>query len=204
MEYKLPPLPYAYDALEPYIDARTMEIHYTKHHQGYVNSLNKTLQNYPNLQTMTPEELLKELHAMPEVIRTAVRNYAGGDANHTLFWRIMKKDGGGQPRGMIADAIKKLFGNFGALQEQFNTTAKTVFGSGWAWLCVDREGDLVIISSSDQDSPVSQGLSPILGLDVWEHAYYLQYQNRRPDYITAWWHVINWEQVEEYYRAIIK
>ncbi len=204
MEYKLPPLPYAYDALEPYIDARTMEIHYTKHHQGYVNSLNKTLQNYPNLQTMTPEELLKELHAMPEVIRTAVRNYAGGDANHTLFWRIMKKDGGGQPRGMIADAIKKLFGNFGALQEQFNTIAKTVFGSGWAWLCVDREGDLVIISSSDQDSPVSQGLSPILGLDVWEHAYYLQYQNRRPDYITAWWHVINWEQVEEYYRAIIK
>jgi len=204
MEYKLPPLPYAYDALEPYIDARTMEIHYTKHHQGYVNSLNKTLQNYPNLQTMRPEELLKELHAMPEVIRTAVRNYAGGDANHTLFWRIMKKDGGGEPRGTIADAIKKLFGNFGALQEQFNTRAKTVFGSGWAWLCVDRDGDLVIISTSDQDSPLSQGLSPILGLDVWEHAYYLKYQNKRPDYITAWWHVINWEQVEEYYRAIIK
>ncbi len=204
MEYKLPPLPYAYDALEPYIDARTMEIHYTKHHQGYVNGLNKTLQNYPNLQTMTPEELLKELHAMPEVIRMAVRNYAGGDANHTLFWRIMKKDGGGQPRGMVADAIKKLFGNFGALQEQFNTVAKTVFGSGWAWLCIDREGGLVITSTSNQDSPLSQGLSPILGLDVWEHAYYLKYQNKRPDYITAWWHVINWEQVEEYYRAIIK
>jgi len=204
MEYKLPPLPYAYDALEPYIDARTMEIHYTKHHQGYVNSLNKTLQNYPNLQTMSPDELLKELHAMPEDIRTAVRNFAGGDANHTLFWYIMKKDGGGQPRGIIADKIKKLFGSFNALQEQFNATAKTVFGSGWAWLCVDREGDLVIVLSSDQDSPLSQGLSPIFGLDVWEHAYYLKYQNRRADYITAWWHVINWDQVEENYRAAVK
>ena len=204
MEYKLPPLPYDYDALEPYIDARTMKIHYTKHHQGYVNNLNKTLQNYPNLQTMTVEELLKELHAMPEVIRAAVRNYGGGDSNHTLFWRIMKKNGGGEPRGTIADAIKKFFGNFSALQEQFNTRAKTVFGSGWAWLCIDREGGLVIISTSNQDSPLSQGLSPILGLDVWEHAYYLQYQNKRPDYITAWWHVINWEQVEEHYRAIVK
>jgi len=204
MEYKLLPLPYDYDALEPYIDARTMKIHYTKHHQGYVNNLNKTLQNYPNLQTITVEELLKELHAMPEVIRAAVRNYGGGNFNHTLFWRIMKKNGGGEPRGTIAEAVKKSFGNFSALQEQFNTRAKTVFGSGWAWLCVDREGGLVIISTLNQDSPLSQGLLPILGLDVWEHAYYLQYQNKRPDYITAWWHVINWEQVEEYYRAIVK
>lgn len=204
MEYKLLLLPYDYDALEPYIDARTMKIHYTKHHQGYVNNLNKTLQNYPTLQTMTVEELLKELHAMPEVIRTAVRNYGGGDSNHTLFWRIMKKNGGGEPRGTIADAIKKFFGNFFTFQEQFNISVKTVFGSGWTWLCVDREDGLVIISTSNQDSPLSQGLSPILGLDVWEHAYYLQYQNKRPDYITAWWHVINWDQVEEYYRAIIK
>ena len=204
MEYKLLPLPYDYDALEPYIDTRTMKIHYTKHHQGYVNNLNKTLQNYPNLQMMTVEELLKELHAMPEVIRAAVRNYGGGDFNHTLFWRIMKKNGGGEPRGTIADAIKKFFGNFSTLQEQFNARAKTVFGSGWAWLCIDREGGLVIISTSNQDSPLSQGLSPILGLDVWEHAYYLQYQNKRPDYITAWWYVIDWDQVEEYYRAIIK
>ena len=204
MEYKLLPLPYDYDALEPYIDARTMKIHYTKHHQGYVNNLNKTLENYPNLQTMTVEELLKELHAMPEVIRAAVRNYGGGNSNHTLFWRIMKKNGGGEPRGTIADAIKNFFGNFSTLQEQFNARSKTVFGSGWAWLCVDREGGLVIISTLNQDSPLSQGLSPILGLDVWEHAYYLQYQNKRPDYIAAWWHVINWEQVEEYYRAIIK
>jgi superoxide dismutase, Fe-Mn family len=204
MEYKLPPLPYAYDALEPYIDARTMEIHYTKHHQGYVNSLNKTLQNYPNLQTMSPDELLKDLSAMPKDIRTAVRNYAGGNANHTFFWRIMKKDGGDNPRGAIADIIKKIFGNFSALQDQFNTTAKTVFGSGWAWLCVDRKGDLVIVSSENQDSPLSQGLSPILGLDVWEHAYYLKYQNKRADYITAWWHVINWDQVEENYHAAVK
>ncbi len=204
MEYKLPPLPYDYGALEPYIDVLTMEIHHTKHHQGYVNNLNKALENYPDLQEQSLFQLLSRLDDIPGDIRTAVRNHGGGHYNHSFFWEIMKKDGGGEPVGMVADEIKKYFGGFAVFQDQFNTTAKSVFGSGWAWLCMSQEGDLLIKSTPNQNSPVSEGFQPILGLDVWEHAYYLKYQNMRPDYINAWWHVINWEQVEEYYRALVK
>jgi len=203
--FKLPQLPYAFDALEPYIDTMTMEIHYTKHHQGYVNNLNKALEAYPALQQKSLHELLTGLDALPADIRTAVRNNAGGDANHSMFWTIMQKNGGGQPKGQVAQQINKTFGSFEAMQEQFNNTAKTVFGSGWAWLSVGKDGKLVISSTPNQDTPVSAGnMSPILGLDVWEHAYYLKYQNKRPDYINSWWHVINWDQVEENYRTVIE
>lgn len=204
MTYKLPPLPYAFDALEPYIDTLIMEIHYTKHHQAYVNNLNAALAQEPALADKSLETLLTDLDAIPESVRTAIRNNGGGNYNHSMFWELMKKNGGGLPKGMIADAIKKRFGSFEAFQEQFNTKAKTVFGSGWAWLSVDLEGELVVTSTPNQDTPISGGLKPVLGLDVWEHAYYLQYQNRRPDYISAWWHVIDWDRVEEYYRAIVK
>ncbi len=204
MQHKLPSLSYDYGALEPYIDAQTMEIHHSRHHQGYVNNLNKALAKHPDLQVKPVEELLSNLDAIPEDIRLAIGNHGGGHYNHSLFWTIMNKDGGGEPVGLVGDAINKFFGTFAAMQDAFNTTAKKVFGSGWAWLSVDSEGMLVISSTCNQDSPVSRGLQPILGLDVWEHAYYLKYQNKRPDYINAWWHVINWEQVEEYYRAILK
>ena len=204
MQHKLPSLSYDYGALEPYIDAQTMEIHHSRHHQGYVNNLNKALAKHPDLQVKPVEELLSNLDAIPEDIRVAIGNHGGGHYNHSLFWTIMNKDGGGEPVGLVGDAINKFFGTFAAMQDAFNTTAKKVFGSGWAWLSVDSEGMLIISSTCNQDSPVSRGLQPILGLDVWEHAYYLKYQNKRPDYINAWWHVINWEQVEEYYRAILK
>lgn len=204
MEYKLPSLPYDYGALEPYIDAMTMEIHYTKHHQGYVNNLNKALSDYPDLQTKPLEELLKNISSIPQKVRTAIQNNGGGHYNHSLFWKCMKKNGGGEPNGKVYDEILKNFGTFESFQEQFNTTAKTVFGSGWAWLSVDHTGRLVITSTPNQNSPLSSGLQPILGLDVWEHAYYLKYQNRRPDYINAFWHVINWEMVEESYRVIVE
>ncbi len=203
MTYTLPSLPYDYGALEPYIDAVTMEIHHTKHHQGYVNNLNKALENYPELQKKPVLELLELLDTVPEAIRTAVRNHGGGHYNHSLFWQLMKKNGGGQPNGTVGQEINQLFGSFDAFQNQFNTTAKKVFGSGWAWLSVDQNGKLIISSTPNQDSPLSAGLSPILGLDVWEHAYYLKYQNKRPDYISAWWHVINWEQVEENYQVLV-
>lgn len=204
MKYVLPSLPYAYDALEPYIDAKTMEIHYTKHHQGYVNNLNQALEKHPLLDERPLFELLQTLDTVPADIRLAVRNQGGGHSNHSLFWQIMKKNGGGEPRGKVAQDISKLFGTFDAFKEQFNTTAQTVFGSGWAWLAVNISGKLVINSTLNQDSPLSHGLFPILGLDVWEHAYYLQYQNKRPDYINSWWHVINWDQVEENYRSLIE
>jgi Fe-Mn family superoxide dismutase len=204
MTYKLSPLPYAYDALEPYIDARTMEIHYTKHHQGYVNNLNVAVQEYKEFQNRDLRELLKDLNALPDPIRTAIRNYGGGDFNHTMFWSLMKKNGGGQPNGKLGQAIHKVFQNFDHFQDEFNAVAKSVFGSGWAWLCLDANGKLLIISSYNQDNPISKGYHPILGLDVWEHAYYLKYENRRPDYINAWWHVINWDQAEENYRALIE
>ncbi len=196
-KYTLPVLPYDYSALEPYIDARTMEIHYTKHHQAYVDNLNKALEGFPTLQTIELAELLAGIDNLPEEIKTAVRNNGGGHMNHSFFWKIMKKNGDGEPVGKIAEAIKKNYGSFAKFQDDFNATAKKVFGSGWAWLCINDQRKISIISTHNQDSPIMQGLTPLLGLDVWEHAYYLSYQNRRPDYITAWWQVVNWEQVEE-------
>lgn len=203
MEYTLPKLPYAYDALEPYIDTMTMEIHHTKHHQGYVDNLNKALQEYPALQEQPLADILRSLNSLPAKIQTAVRNNGGGHYNHSLFWQFMKKNGS-EPRGRIAEMITKTFGGFTNFQDQFNATAKGVFGSGWAWLCVDPDGNLTITSTPNQDTPLAKELEPILGLDVWEHAYYLKYQNRRPDYITAWWHVINWPYVEELYGAVVE
>ncbi len=202
--FKLPPLPYSYDALEPYIDAQTMEIHYTKHHQAYVNNLNAALENYPALQKKSLEDLIESLETLPEAIITAVKNNAGGHFNHSLFWLLMKKNGGGNPKGHIAQAIKQKFGSFDVFKTQFNEAAKKVFGSGWAWLALDKEGDLVGVATPNQDALLMAGLQPIMGLDVWEHAYYLKYQNRRPDYINAWWNVINWDQVEDNYRLLTR
>lgn len=202
--YTLPSLPYAYDALEPYIDAMTMEIHYTKHHQTYINNLNELLRIHPSLQTVPLEKLLATVDQLPPEIRMTIRNHGGGTLNHDMFWTLMKKNGGGEPNGKVAEQIKADFGSLEACKERFNTVAKSVFGSGWAWLCIGADGRLLIHATANQDSPLSHGLQPIMGLDVWEHAYYLKYQNRRPDYITAWWHVINWEQIEENYRAIVE
>lgn len=204
MPYVLPPLPYDFGALEPYIDAMTMEIHHDKHHASYVDKLNEALKDHPELQKKSVEQLLLSLDSIPEAIRTAVRNQGGGHANHSMFWTLMKKNGGGQPKGKVAEAIDTAFGSFDAMQEKFNANAKAVFGSGWSWLSVDHDGQLVLSSTPNQDSPLSKGLQPIFGLDVWEHAYYLKYQNKRPDYISAWWHVVNWEQVEENYRAVVE
>lgn len=203
MKYSLPSLPYDFGALEPYIDAQTMEIHHDRHHQAYVNNLNAAIEKYPALESKTLTELITSLDSIPEAIRTAVRNNGGGHYNHSLFWEIMKRNGGGQPNGKLGQEINAIFGSFDAFQEQFNTKAKTVFGSGWAWLSVDKTGKLVITATPNQDVPLFDGLQPIMGLDVWEHAYYLQYQNKRPDYINAWWHVIDWQRIEENYRAII-
>ncbi len=201
--FVLPNLPYAFDALEPYIDARTMEIHYTKHHQSYIDNLNKALEGYPNLQNIPLIDLLQDIPALPDAIRTAVRNHGGGHLNHTFFWTLMRHNGGGEPHGKVAQEIMRHFGSFQGFQDLFNNAAKSVFGSGWAWLCVDKQGTFLVTTTANQDSPVSTHLTPILGLDVWEHAYYLKYQNRRPDYINSWWHVIDWSQVEENYRTII-
>lgn len=200
--FKLPELPYAYDALEPYIDALTMEIHYTKHHQAYIDNLNNALKNYPDLQKKSLEDILTHLNNIPEAIRTTVRNNGGGHENHSFFWPLMSKKGGGEPKGSVGKEIGTDFGSFDAFKEQFNAAAKGVFGSGWAWLVVDKNGKLLITSTPNQDSPITNGQTPILGLDVWEHAYYLKYQNKRPDYIGAWWNVVNWEQVEENYQKI--
>lgn len=204
MKITLPSLPYSYGALEPYIDAQTMEIHHTKHHQTYINNLIAALEKTPDFQPISVESLLVDLSAVPSDIRTAVRNNAGGHFNHSLFWQIMKKNGGGEPNGLVADGIKKSFGTFAQFQDLFNAQAKSVFGSGWAWLSIDKNGELVVTALPNQDSPLSYDQTPIMGLDVWEHAYYLKYQNKRPDYISAWWHVINWERVEENYRAVIE
>lgn len=197
MAHELPDLPYDHDALEPHIDAETMRIHHSKHHQGYVNNLNAALENHPELADKSLEELLGDLDSVPEDIRTAVRNNGGGHANHSLFWPCMAPGSGGTPSGELADAIDSTFGSFDAFVEMFSKAAATRFGSGWAWLCVDGDGGLVVTSTANQDNPVSDGLKPILGLDVWEHAYYLNYQNRRPDYVKAWWNVVNWERVSE-------
>lgn len=194
--FKLPPLPYSFDALEPYIDAKTMELHYTKHHQTYLDNLNTALEKHSELQKSSIENLLTNISQIPQDIQTAVRNNGGGYYNHALFWEWMKK-GGGAPRGKSAVEIEKAFGDYETFKQKFSSEAKSKFGSGWAWLCLNKKGNLVITVSSDQDSPISEGLTPILGLDVWEHAYYLKYQNRRVDYIQAWWNVVNWDRVEE-------
>lgn len=201
MAFELPPLPYAEDALEPHIDARTMSIHHDKHHAAYTNNLNAALEGHANLANKSIEELLGDLSSVPESIRTAVRNNGGGYANHTLFWNIMSANGGGQPGGELAQAINEAFGSFDAFKEQFNKAASTRFGSGWAWLYVDGSGNLVVGSTPNQDTPLMEGNTPILGLDVWEHAYYLNYQNRRPDYIGAWWSVVDWDAVAKNYAA---
>ena len=197
MAHVLPDLPYSFDALEPSIDAKTMEIHHGKHHQGYVNNLNAALENHPELQEKSVEDLISDLNSVPENIRNAVRNNGGGHVNHSLFWPCMGPDGGGNPDGELAEAINSAFGSFDDFKDQFSKAAATRFGSGWAWLCVDSSGGLVVTSTPNQDNPLSDGLKPILGLDVWEHAYYLNYQNRRPDYVSSWWNVVNWNQVAQ-------
>ena len=196
MAHSLPPLPYAFNALEPHIDARTMEIHHGKHHQAYVTNLNAALDKHPELHSKTIEDLLKGINSVPEDIRTPVRNNGGGHANHTMFWEIMGPDGGGAPSGAIGDAINSSFGGFDKLKEEFKKAAIGRFGSGWAWV-IDNGGKLVVESSANQDSPLMEGKKIVFGIDVWEHAYYLNYQNRRPDYVDAWWNVVNWDAINK-------
>ena len=196
MAFSLPALPYAYDALEPHIDARTMEIHHTKHHQAYVNNLNAAIDKAPELKNKSLDELMRGINSVPEAVRTAVRNNGGGHWNHSMFWELMGANKGGEPKGKLADAIAKAFGDFSKFKEQFAAAGGSRFGSGWAWLINDG-GKLSITSTPNQDNPLMDGKTPILGLDVWEHAYYLKYQNRRPDYIAAWWNVVNWDAVAE-------
>ncbi|GAA5527597.1 superoxide dismutase [Herpetosiphon gulosus] len=197
MAFELPALPYATDALEKAIDAQTMEIHHGKHHAAYVNNLNAALEKYPELQSKSLHELISDLNSLPEDIRTAVRNNGGGHANHSLFWNILSPNGGGEPTGKLGDEINATFGSLDAFKEQFAKAATTRFGSGWAWLVRTSEGKLAVTSTANQDSPVMEGQTPLLGLDVWEHAYYLRYQNRRPDYIKTWWEVLDWNKVAE-------
>ncbi|MBI2321770.1 MAG: superoxide dismutase [Chloroflexi bacterium] len=201
MAFQLPPLPYAYEALEPHIDTLTMQIHHDRHHAAYVNNLNAALEKHPELGSKSLEELLGNLNAVPDDIRTAVRNNGGGHANHTLFWEIMGSNAGGAPAGALAEAISKTFGAFDALKQQVTQAAIGRFGSGWAWLSLDRSGNLVVESTPNQDTPLMEGRTPILGVDVWEHAYYLKYQNRRPDYVAAWWSTVNWANVAQRYAA---
>ena len=196
MAHTLPSLPYPTDALEPHIDKQTMEIHHGKHHAAYVNNLNAALEKHPDLQSTSVEDLLRGINKVPEDIRTAVRNNGGGHANHTMFWQIMGPKAGGQPTGAIADAMKSSFGSFDSFKEQFAKAGVGRFGSGWAWV-IDQGGKLVIESTPNQDSPLMEGRKAVFGLDVWEHAYYLKYQNRRPDYITAWWNVVNWTEINK-------
>ena len=201
MAFTVPPLPYAFDALEPYIDKQTMEIHHDKHHGAYVTNLNKALESAPNLQDKTVEELLANNCAIvPENIRTAVRNNGGGHINHSMFWQILAPSAGGSPIGTVSQAINSTFGSFDQFKEKFNAAATTRFGSGWAWLIKSAKG-IEIISTANQDSPVMDGNYPIMGLDVWEHAYYLKYQNRRPEYIAAWWNAVNWAEIEKRFNA---
>jgi Fe-Mn family superoxide dismutase len=200
MAHELPPLPYDYAALEPVIDTATMKLHHDMHHAAYVKNLNAALEKHPNLQSKTVEELIKDLNSIPDDIRGAVRNNGGGHVNHSMFWKIMKQGGGGEPTGAIADAIKKSFGSFNDLKTKFNDAGAKQFGSGWAWVAA-KGGDLQVLSTPNQDNPMSQGLSPIFGNDVWEHAYYLKYNNRRPEYLTAWWNVINWDEINKRYEA---
>jgi Fe-Mn family superoxide dismutase len=205
MAYELPKLPYAYNALEPHIDARTMEIHHTKHHQAYITTLNNAIKGKADLEQKSVEDLIRDLNSVPEDIRTAVRNNGGGHANHSFFWKIMGPNAGGEPKGKLADDIKSTFGGFDQFKEKFADAGGKRFGSGWAWLIKNQGGKLEIVSTANQDSPLmgkavsgAEG-TPILGVDVWEHAYYLHYQNRRPDYIKAWWNVVNWDAVAKNY-----
>lgn len=200
MPYSLPALPYPTNALEPHIDAKTMEIHHTKHHQAYINNANNALKDHPALEALPVEQLISDLSKVPEAIRGVVRNNAGGHANHSLFWTILAPNAVGEPTGELATAINSTFGSFSQFKEKFTQAATTRFGSGWAWLVVSN-GALEVASTPNQDSPLMEGKTPILGLDVWEHAYYLNYQNRRPDYITAFWNVVNWAEVAKRFAA---
>ena len=207
MAYELPPLTYPNNALEPHVDARTMEIHHDKHHQAYITNANNALKDHPELLAKPVNELIAALTVVPETIRTAVRNNAGGHANHTFFWTIMGPNAGGEPKGQLAEAIKAKFGSFDAFKEAFEKAGATRFGSGWAWLVVNKAGELEVVSTANQDSPLMgkavagvEG-TPVIGCDVWEHAYYLHYQNRRPDYLKAWWNTVNWDQAEKNYLA---
>ncbi|MGH7490377.1 MAG: superoxide dismutase [bacterium] len=196
MAFTLPPLPYDFAALEPHIDAKTMEIHHGKHHQAYVNNLNAAIEKAPELGKKSLDDLIRNISAVPESVRTAVRNNGGGHWNHSMFWQIMAPKAGGEPGGKLGDAIKSAFGDFAKFREQFNAAGGGRFGSGWAWL-INTRGKLSISSTPNQDNPLMEGQKPIMGLDVWEHAYYLKYQNRRPDYMNAWWNVVNWKEVEK-------
>jgi Fe-Mn family superoxide dismutase len=195
MAFEVPPLPYDYSALEPHIDTQTMQLHHDKHHAAYVNNLNTALEQYPDLQSKSAEDLIRDLNTIPEPIRTAVRNNGGGHVNHSMFWQIMKANGGGDPTGPIAAAIQEAFGGFEEFKKQVNDAGVKRFGSGWTWLVLTRDGKLAVMSTANQDSPLSEGHFPILGNDVWEHAYYLKYQNRRPEYLAAWWNVVNWDEI---------
>ena len=199
MAYEVPPLPYDYSALEPYIDTQTMQIHHDKHHQAYVTNLNNALQGHDQFASTSIDDLLRNIQQVPESIRTAVRNNAGGHSNHTMFWNIMKPNGGGQPGGDLANAIQQAFGSFDAFKTAFNDAGTKRFGSGWAWLVLDTNGKLQVISTANQDSPLMSGMYPVMGNDVWEHAYYLKYQNRRPEYLNAWWNVVNWDAIAHRY-----
>jgi len=201
MAFTLPPLPYAPDALEPHIDAQTMQIHHGKHHQTYVNNLNAALDKAPDLQDRSIDELMRDVDRAPEGVRTAVRNNGGGHYNHSMFWQIMAPKAGGEPTGSLGDAIRSTFGDFGKFRDQFTAAGTGRFGSGWAWLVADG-GRLSITSTPNQDNPLMEGKQPVMGLDVWEHAYYLKYQNRRPDYIQAWWNVVNWPEIGRRYEQL--
>jgi superoxide dismutase, Fe-Mn family len=201
MAYELPPLPYPFNALEPHIDAKTMEIHHDKHHQAYVTNANNALKDHPDLAAKPVDELIANLSQVPESIRTVVRNNAGGHSNHSFFWKIMAPNAGGAPKGKLAEAITATFGSVDAFKEKFQAAAGSRFGSGWAWLVVNKEGKLEVTSTPNQDSPIMEGLKPVLGVDVWEHSYYLLYQNRRPDYLKAWWNVVSWDQAEKNFLA---
>ena len=196
MAFELPKLPYAVDALEPYIDAQTMSIHHTKHHQAYITNLNAAIEKHPELAEKSLEDLLSDLNAVPEDIRVAVRNHGGGTWNHNMFWEIMGPKTGGAPSGAVAQALESAFGSFDAFKSEFEKAATTRFGSGWAWLVKKGDG-LAVVSTANQDTPLSEGQTPVMGIDVWEHAYYLKYQNRRPEYISNWWNVVNWDTVAE-------
>jgi Fe-Mn family superoxide dismutase len=199
MAYELPPLPYDYSALEPHIDTQTMQVHHDKHHAAYVNNLNAALQNNSEFASLPIDELVRRLNDVPENMRTAVRNNGGGHANHSMFWKIMTPNGGGEPTGELASAIQQAFGSFDAFKTAFNDAGTKRFGSGWAWLVLDRNGKLQVMSTANQDSPLTEGLYPVMGNDVWEHAYYLKYQNRRPEYLNAWWNVVNWNEIATRY-----
>src|SRR5437588_7819867 len=200
MAYELPPLPYDYSALEPYIDTQTMQLHHDKHHAAYVNNLNAALQSHTEFASRTAEDLIRHINDVPESIRTTVRNNGGGHVNHSMFWQIMKPNGGGEPTGELASAIQQAFSSFDQFKAAFNDAGVKRFGSGWAWLVLDSSGKLSVISTANQDSPLMEGLYPVMGNDVWEHAYYLKYQNRRPDYLAAWWNVVNWDEVARRYQ----